>query len=67
MMVRNFMSIADEMGVKDELIRIMNEKTVAAIGKPTADTLSGLGVEVKVMPKNYTFEELLKECKKHDC
>jgi uroporphyrinogen-III synthase len=45
----------------------MNEKTVAAIGKPTADTLSGLGVEVKVMPKNYTFEELLKECKKHDC
>ncbi|MCZ7402137.1 MAG: uroporphyrinogen-III synthase [Candidatus Methanoperedens sp.] len=67
MMARNFMSIADEMGVKDELIRIMNEKTVAAIGKPTADTLSGFGVEVKVMPKQYTFEELLKECKKHDC
>jgi len=55
------------MGVKDELIRIMNEKTVAAIGKPTADTLSGFGVEVKVMPKHYTFEELLKECKKDDC
>jgi len=67
MMVRNFISIADQMGVKDELIRIMNEKTVAAIGKPTADTLSGLGVEVKVMPKHYTFEELLKECKKFDC
>jgi uroporphyrinogen-III synthase len=67
MMVRNFMTIADEMRVKDELIRIMNEKTVAAIGKPTADTLSGLGVEVKVMPKQYTFEELLKECKKYDC
>ncbi|MCX9084319.1 MAG: uroporphyrinogen-III synthase [Candidatus Methanoperedens sp.] len=64
MMARNFMSIADEMGIKDELIRIMNEKTVAAIGKPTADTLSRMGVEVKVMPKQYTFEELLKECRK---
>jgi len=67
MMVRNFMAIADDMGIKDELIRIMNEKIVAAIGKPTADTLSGLGIEVKVMPKHYTFEELLKECKKLDC
>jgi uroporphyrinogen-III synthase len=67
MMVRNFMALADEMGVKDELIRIMNEKTVAAIGKPTADILSEFGVRVKVMPKQYTFEELLLECKKHDC
>jgi uroporphyrinogen-III synthase len=67
MMVRNFMVIADEMGVKDELVRIMNEKTVAAIGKPTADTLSGFGIEVKIIPKHYTFEELLQECKKHDC
>ncbi|MFZ2412044.1 MAG: uroporphyrinogen-III synthase [Candidatus Methanoperedens sp.] len=67
MMVRNFMAIADEMGVKDELVGIMNEKTVAAIGKPTADTLSGYGVYVKVMPKEYTFAELLLECKKRDC
>lgn len=67
MMVRNFMAIADEMGVKDELVGIMNKKTVAAIGKPTADTLSGFGIEVKVMPKHYTFEELLLECKKRDC
>lgn len=67
MMARNFMTIADEMGVKDDIVRIMNEKTVAAIGKPTADTLSGFGIEVKVIPKHYTFEELLLECKKHDC
>ncbi len=67
MMVRNFMTLADEMGVKDELIRILNGKIIAAIGKPTADTLSGFGVEVKVMPKHYTFEELLLECKKRDC
>ncbi|MFA4934807.1 MAG: uroporphyrinogen-III synthase [Candidatus Methanoperedens sp.] len=67
MMVRNFMAIADEMGVKEELVGIMNEKTVAAIGKPTADTLSGFGVKVKIMPERYTFEELLRECKKQDC
>ena len=67
MMVRNLMALADEMGVKDEFVRIMNEKTVAAIGKPTADTLSEFGIEVKVIPKHYTFEELLQECKKQDC
>ncbi len=67
MMVRNFMSLADEMGVKDEIVRIMNEKTVAAIGKPTAETLSEFGVKVKVVPERYTFGELLQECKKRGC
>ena len=65
MMARNFMAIAEEMGVKDKVVGIMNEKTVAAIGKPTADTLSGFGVNVKVIPDKYTFDELLLECKKH--
>lgn len=63
MMVRNFMSLADEMKKKDDTIRIMNEKTVAAIGKPTADTLTGFGITVRIMPEKYTFEELLKECR----
>lgn len=65
MMARNFMAIADEMGMRDDVIRVMNEKTVAAIGKPTAGTLSGFGVNVKVMPGKYTFEDLLLECRKH--
>ncbi len=67
MMARNFMALADEMGAKDEVIRIMNEKTTAAIGKPTADTLAGFGVDVKIMPERYTFEDLLQECREHDC
>ncbi|MCX9011384.1 MAG: uroporphyrinogen-III synthase [Candidatus Methanoperedens sp.] len=67
MMVRNFMALAEEVGVKEEVIRVMNEKTVAAIGKPTSDTLAGFGVKVKVMPENYTFEELLRACREHDC
>ena len=67
MMVKNFMALADNMGAKGDIVRIMNEKMVAAIGKPTYDTLEGYGINVKVMPKNYTFEELLLECKKYDC
>ncbi|NJD78728.1 MAG: uroporphyrinogen-III synthase [Candidatus Methanoperedens sp.] len=67
MMVRNFMAVADEMGIKEKIIRMMNEKTVAAIGKPTSDTLSEFGVKVRVMPEHYTFEELLRECREHDC
>jgi len=67
MMVRNFIALADEMNIKDDIIRIMNEKTVAAIGKPTADTLSDYGINVNVMPSFYTFEEMLKECKLKDC
>lgn len=67
MMVRNFMALAEKMEAKDEIIRVMNGKTVAAIGKPTADTLAEFGVKVKITPKHFTFEELLLECKKHDC
>lgn len=66
MMVRNFMAIAEDMGIKDEIIRILNEKTVAAIGKSTSETLAGFGVNVGIMPERYTFEDLLRECKEHD-
>lgn len=62
MVVRNFIEIADNMGVKDDMIRMLNKKQVAAIGKPTADTLVSFGVKVGIMPGRYTFEELLKEC-----
>jgi len=64
MMVRNFLALANEMGVKEDIIRILNEKMVAAIGKPTRDTLIGYGVNVGVMPERYTFEDMLKECRK---
>ncbi|HEY9247252.1 MAG TPA: uroporphyrinogen-III synthase, partial [Candidatus Methanoperedens sp.] len=63
MMVKNFIKLADDMGVREELIGIMNKKIVAAIGKPTSVTLSGFGIDVKVMPQHYTFEELLIKCR----
>lgn len=67
MMVRNFFILAEEIGIKNELVRIMNEKMVAAIGKPTSETLAEYGVKLSIVPKHYTFEELLMECKRHDC
>jgi len=67
MMVRNFFTLAEEFDAKDKLIRIMNEKMVAAIGKPTSETLATYGVKVSIVPEHYTFEELLMECKRHDC
>jgi uroporphyrinogen-III synthase len=66
MIARNFMDFADEMGLKKEIISIMNEKTVAAIGKPTYSTLSGFGIHVKVLPEHYTFEEMLRACREKD-
>ena len=66
MMVRNFMRIADGMGVKEDIIRILNEKMVAAIGIPTSETLAGFGVKTDILPEHYTFEELLQKCKEKD-
>jgi len=62
MMVKNFMEIAEKMGIKNDIIRMLNKKKVAAIGKPTAYTLVSFGVKVGIMPESYTFEEMLKEC-----
>lgn len=64
MMVSNFMALANDKGIKEDIIRIMNKKLVAAIGKPTYDTLVGYGLNVDVMPERYTFEDMLKECRK---
>lgn len=63
MMVRNFMRIANEMGAKDGIIRICNEKMVATIGMPTSKTLTGFGIKTDIIPEHYTFEELLQKCK----
>lgn len=65
MMVRNFFAIADTMGVGDQIVNILNDSTVAAIGIPTADTVKSYGVEVQVIPDRYTFEDLVKKVKEY--
>lgn len=52
---------AKEMGLEQEanLREALANATVAAIGKPTAEELKRLGIQVDVMPEKFTFEALL--------
>ncbi len=50
---------AGAMGLEKQLRLALAAGTVAAIGKPTADELARLGVEVDIMPDNFTFEAML--------
>ena len=61
MMVRNFFEDAISKTSKDEVIRIMNDSIVAAIGIPTARTIESYGVKVSVTPDEFTFECILKK------
>ena len=65
MMVRNFFANADKMGVGEQIVNVLNDSTVAAIGIPTADTVNSFGVEVGVIPDRYTFEALVNKVKEH--
>ena len=65
MMIRNFFANADAMGVSEQIVDVLNNSTVAAIGIPTADTLNSYGVEVEVIPDRYTFEALVNKVKEH--
>ncbi|MFA5311790.1 MAG: uroporphyrinogen-III synthase [Methanomassiliicoccales archaeon] len=41
----------------------LNSSIVAAIGEPTRKTLEEMGIDVDVMPKNATFEDMLRSIK----
>ncbi|ETA67136.1 MAG: uroporphyrinogen-III synthase [Methanolobus sp.] len=61
MMVRNFFEHAVDQSSKNEVLAIMNNSVVAAIGVPTAKTIEGYGVNVSVTPGKFTFEAILKK------
>ncbi|MGV8089118.1 MAG: uroporphyrinogen-III C-methyltransferase [Methanothrix sp.] len=56
---RNLLERARAMGREEQLRRALAKATVAAIGKPTAQELSRLGVAVDVIPNSFTFEAML--------
>lgn len=60
MMVRNFFEHAVEKSSKEEVIEVMNNSIVAAIGIPTARTIESFGINVSVTPGKFTFEDILK-------
>lgn len=64
MTIINFFKIAEMMECKERLIKIMNKRIVASIGLPTKEKLNDFGIEVKIMPKIFSFEEMIKEIKR---
>ncbi|MCK9407380.1 MAG: uroporphyrinogen-III C-methyltransferase [Methanothrix sp.] len=56
---RNLLERARSMGREEPLREALARATVAAIGKPTAQELSRLGVAVDVIPERFTFEAML--------
>ncbi|UCD92494.1 MAG: uroporphyrinogen-III synthase [Methanobacteriota archaeon] len=57
--VTNLLEIADDLGVRDKIIDILNDKIVAAMTQATMRKLESEGIEVKLIPKVGTFEDML--------
>jgi len=64
MTVRNFMTVARNMGAESGIVDALNEGVVAAIGPPTADALREHGVSVDVVPERFTFEGMIRALEK---
>ncbi len=63
MMAKNFMTLADNTGDREEVIEKLNEAVVGAIGYPTAQTVESFGVTVDAVPDEFTFEALVSAIK----
>ena len=56
--VENFLSIAADRGVREQAVAGLNDAVVGAIGSPTKETASELGIDVDVVPDAASFELL---------
>jgi len=63
MMVKGFMKHAERLGAEETIKGALNRAVVGAIGTPTGNTLKENGVNVNVIPDEFTFEALLKAIK----
>lgn len=59
-MVNNFLDHARRLDYEKEIIEVLNNSIVAAMGEKTAQTLRMHRVKPGVIPDNFTFEDLLK-------
>ncbi len=59
MTAKSLLLEAESMGVLEPLKEALNSKKVAAIGNPTAGFLKESGIRVDVVPRNFTFEEMI--------
>lgn len=56
--VEHFLDAAEERGVADEVLAVMEDVTVGCIGPPTRETAENAGIDVDVVPEDATFEAL---------
>ncbi len=63
MTVENYLKTAEVLGIRSQVVDIMNKKVVAAIGELTAKTLRQNGIHVDIMPGRFTFDDLLNAIK----
>jgi len=54
-----FVRAAERFAPREEMIAMLNARTVAAIGLPTRRKLEGMGIRVEIMPEHATFESML--------
>ncbi len=59
MAAKSLLLKARSMGVLETLKEAINAKKVAVIGNPTADFLRKSGIHVDIVPKKFTFEEMI--------
>ncbi len=57
--VSNFLQIAEELGVRDKLVDILNDKIVAAMNSATKKRLESEGINVMLTSRGATFEDML--------
>ncbi len=63
MMVKGFVKHAENLGAEKTMKEALSRAVVGAIGTPTGNTLKKHGVNVDVIPDEFTFEALLKAIK----
>lgn len=65
MIADNFFSIAEDMGVKEDIIDLFRSGTVivAVIGRETAKSLEMLDIKEHIMPKEFTFDAMIRAIK----
>jgi uroporphyrinogen-III synthase len=59
--IRHLLQIAEEMKLRDEVLRALHQTLVASIGPVTSETLRGLGIAVDLEPSHPKMGLLVKE------
>lgn len=56
---QTFIEAAEKKAPRDEVVKLLNSRLVAAMGTPTRDKLAAMGINVHVVPSSATFQGML--------